>query len=84
MDENKPITFMDALIEGMLNKEFVSNYDRIMQAHLGGCIKNMNAANLNHEIDKATGFFKAEVVKFSAFFYETVWSRLPEEIFVKQ
>lgn len=77
----KTMTYIEALAEGMSNREFVSNYDRIMGAHLSGCLHHMSKGDIAHEIDKATGFLHAEIAKFDAFFYEYVWSRLPQGSF---
>ena len=75
------MNYREALIEALLNKELVQNYDRLSKSHLGSVLKGINQGGLNHMIDVSTGALKSELLKFDAFFYEFVWNQLPEECF---
>ena len=72
--------FYSALAEAASIPEFVSNYDRLTGSHFGRVIKS---TGINRMIDEASGFSSEETAKFAAFFYEMVWSRLPEDCFAK-
>ena len=73
------MTYKDAFIEALTNKELIQHYDRLFNAHLSTVIKGFRTGGLTHEIDVASGFAKAEIEKFDAFFFEYVWKRIPKE-----
>jgi hypothetical protein len=77
------MNYQQALIEAISNKELVSNYDRLFKSSLGECIKSFGKGGINLQIDLATGRVKEEIARFDEFFYEYVWTRLPEDAFVK-
>lgn len=76
--------FAEGVAEAAMIPEFVANYNRLT----GGNFKLFVARTpLEAMIDKASGFKgfdEDEAMKFAAFFYEFVWSRLPEEVFKQQ
>lgn len=41
----------------------------------------MTTGGINYQIDLATGRIKEEIQKFDMFFFEFVWTRLPESAF---
>lgn len=71
--------YKEAFIEALLNKELVKHYDRLFKRSLSECIKSITKRGLFYEIDLASGRISDEIIKFDAFFYEYIWSRLPEE-----
>lgn len=73
--------YVNALMEALTNKELVSNYDRLTSSSLGECLKAMRQGGINYQIDLSTGRTKEEIQKFDIFFFEYVWSRLPQESF---
>lgn len=75
---SEPRSFFDVVVECAMNAELVANYDRLYQAHFGRIVKRDPMAAL---IDKATGFERDECLKFAAFVWDCVWTRLPEEAF---
>ena len=76
------MTYTEALIEALTNKELVTSYDRLSGSGLGEVIKAINQGGLNFQIDQATGRTKDEILKFVKFFDEFIWDRLPPEAFV--
>lgn len=73
--------FAAACAEAAMIPEFVSNYNRLTGNNFA-IHKPKN--HIEAMIDKATGFdgiIEDEVRKFAEFFYEFVWSRLPDEAF---
>ena len=62
------ITYSDAFMEALGNKELVRQYDRIFEGCLENCINSSIKGGINFEIDKATGFTKSEIEKFRDFF----------------
>lgn len=75
--------FASGCVEAANIPEFVDNYNRLT----GNNFKLFIARTpLETMIDKASGFKgfdEEEACKFAAFFYEYVWSRLPDEAFTK-
>lgn len=76
--------FATACAEAAKIPEFVENYNRLT----GNKFKLfISRSPIEAMVDKACGFKgfdEDETLKFAAFFYEFVWSRLPEEAFVKE
>lgn len=70
--------FLSALAEAAAIPEFVANYDRLSGNHFG---RVLAANGFDRMIDHATGHATEETAKFAAFFYECVWSRLPDNCF---
>lgn len=75
------MVFAAACAEAAMTPEFVDNYNRLYGANL-----KFNAPKnaLEAMIDKQCGYNGLdpdEVRKFAAFFYECVWSRLPDNCF---
>lgn len=70
--------FFSALAEAASIPELVASYDRLYGAHF---CRVINAKGLDRMIDRSTGFACEETAKFAEFFYEYVWSRLPDECF---
>ena len=73
--------FFTALAEASAIPAFVAEYDRLTGSSFGRVI---SANGINRMIDKATGFSADEVGKFAEFFYEIVWTRLPDECFTSE
>ena len=77
------IDFATACADAAMIPELVDNYNRLTGNNL---VFRKPRNDLEAMIDKATGYTgvdESEVKKFAEFFYEYVWSRLPEECFVK-
>lgn len=62
------MTYSEAFIEAISNKELVNQYDRLFNCHLGKIISSLKKQDINFKIDLATGHFKQEVEKFKDFF----------------
>jgi hypothetical protein len=75
--------YQNAFLESLTNKELVSSYDKLTGSSLGECLKSMKQGGINYQIDLSTGRIKDEIQKFDKFFFEYVWSRLPQKSFVK-
>lgn len=76
--------FATACADTAMNKEFVAQYNRITGNNL---VFSSARTPFEAAIDKATGyvgFSEDEARKFADFFYEFVWSRLPEECFAQE
>lgn len=76
--------FASACAEAAMMPEFVNQYNRVTGNNL---VINKSRSPLEAAIDKATGytgFNEEEVKKFADFFYEFVWSKLPDECFEKE
>ena len=72
--------FFSALAEAASIPELVSNYDRLTNSSFA---RVLSARGINRMVDRSSGFSNEETANFAAFFYEFVWSRLPEECFEK-
>ncbi len=80
-EDRNGVGFADACAEAAMMPDFVKQYNRITKNNLqfGGpqtVIESM--------IDRATGYSgidETEAHKFADFFYEYVWSRLPDNCF---
>lgn len=75
--------FAQACAEAAMIPEFVENYNRIMGANFQ--IPKARSP-IEQMVDKACGYSdinEEETRKFAAFFYEFVWSRLPDECFTE-
>ncbi len=76
--------FSTACAEAANMPEFVDNYNRLTKSNFKLFVTR---SPIEMMVDKATGFKgfdEEEALKFATFFYEYVWSRLPEEAFTKQ
>lgn len=75
--------FASGVAEAAKIPEFVDNYNRLT----GNNFKFFIARSpMEAMVDKATGFKgfdEEEAWKFAAFFYEFVWSRLPDNCFAE-
>lgn len=73
--------FASAVAEAAMMPEFVENYNRLTGNNFKLFVARTPFEAL---IDKASGFKgfdEEEAKKFADFFYEFVWSRLPDEVF---
>lgn len=73
--------FAEGCAEAASIPEFVENYNRITKSSFKLYAPR---SPIEAMVDKATGFKgfdEEEAAKFAAFFYEYVWSRLPNECF---
>lgn len=73
--------FAAAVAEAAMIPDFVSAYSKITGNNFG---ISQPRSVIEAMVDKATGFSginEEEVKKFADFFYEFVWSRLPDECF---
>lgn len=80
----KGMSFLDAVIECACEAEFVSNYNRLTGNNFH---VKLPRNPIEAMVDKACGFNgidKNEFLLFSAFVFEYVWSRLPNECFVDE
>lgn len=77
-DAEKPRTFLDVVLFCARNEEFVAQYDRLYGGALGTLARR---APIEKIVDRATGFERDECLKFAAFVYEMVWTRLPDSAF---
>lgn len=74
----KPSSFVDVVVFCANDAEFVAQYDRLFNGSLGKLAKRHP---IERAVDKATGFERDEYLKFTAFVWEFVWTRLPDEAF---
>lgn len=74
----QPRSFVDVVIFCANDREFVAQYDRLFNGSLGKLAKRHP---IERAVDKATGFERDEYLKFTAFVWEFVWTRLPDEAF---
>lgn len=75
--------FITACVEAATMKDFVDNYNRITGSNFS---LGENRTVFEKMIDDAAGYSginKEEAFKFADFFYEYVWSRLPNECFTQ-
>lgn len=80
--DNSPMGFADACTEAATIPEFVEQYNRLTGNNFR---PPRTRTPIEMMIDEACGYpliDEDETRKFAAFFYEFVWSRLPEEAFV--
>lgn len=78
------MNYKEAFIEALTNKELVSEYDRLKGAKLGECLSSMAKRGINYQIDLSTGRIRDEIQKFDRFFYECIWSTIPDESKIKE
>lgn len=75
--------FATACAEAANIPELVKNYNRLFKANFKLFVSR---TPIEAMVDKAcafNGIDEEEALKFAAFFYEYVWSRLPEKAFAK-
>lgn len=73
--------FATACAEAANIPELVDNYNRLTKSNFKFFVSR---SPIEAMVDKAAGFKgfdEEEVLKFAAFFYKYIWSRLPEEAF---
>lgn len=76
--------FASAVAEAAMIPEFVENYNRITGNNLVFLVPKNPIEAMIDEACGFDGFDKEEVRKFAEFFYECVWSRLPDECFEQE
>lgn len=76
--------FAAAAAEAATNPDFVAAYNRLTGSNF--CFKPPRNI-IEAMVDRATGFKgfdEEEARKFAVFFYEYVWSKLPDDAFVQK
>jgi hypothetical protein len=91
--------FIEALVDTLFeHPEIIKEYDRLYGANVHKILSTRLGAKerspIEAAVDRACGYVekikelseeeKKELAGFAAFFYDCVWSRLPDEAFVNQ
>lgn len=76
--------FAAGVAEAAQIPEFVENYNRLTGNNFKLFIARTPIEAMVDKADGFKGFDEEEALKFAAFFYEYVWSRLPDECFTDE
>lgn len=76
--------FATACADAASIPEFVENYNRLTGNNFKLSIRRTTIERMVDEATGFKGFDESEALKFAAFFFEFVWSRLPDNCFTDE
>lgn len=71
--------YKEAFMQALANVELVAQYDRLTKSKLSACIQEMEEGGDEYEKILHNGKFTEEIKKFDKFFFDFIWSRMPQK-----